>query len=321
MRACITGGAGFIGGALAGRLLAEGVSVQILARPSARANQIEAAGATVVRGDLEDSEAVKKAIAGADVVYHAAAKVEGPWTEKQFMETNVGGTQSVLEACLQLGIPRIVYLSSVAVYGPVADGQRIDEETPFDDVPQERDFYAQSKIAADQLVMEFARKTGTAVTILRPGIVFGPGRALPLGLLAARLGKLAIVCGDRRQRIPLSYVENLVDAIELVGSAAPPGLREYIVVDDDDLTLGQYHSVRGRAQHGWTVFVPARIVVMAASSGLVPAKSGAFSKRQVLRATQDRSYDTKRIREELGWAPKVGLKEAIERTIGASGGF
>jgi nucleoside-diphosphate-sugar epimerase len=321
MRACITGGTGFIGGALARRLLAEGVAVQLLARPSGRADQIESSGATVMRGDVENPDAVRKAIAGAEVVYHVAAKVEGPWTKEQFMETNVVGTEHVLDACRQLGTPRLVYLSSIAVYGPIAKGQGIDEETPFDEFPAERELYAQSKIAADQLVMEFARKTGTAVTILRPGIVFGPGRTLPLGLLAARLGKLAIVFGNRRQRMPLSYVENLVDAIKLAGTASHGGLREYIIVDDEQLTLGNYHAARGKAQRDWTVFMPAGIVVMAASSGLVPLKSGGFSKRQVVRATQDRLYHTKRIREELGWVPKIPLKEAIDRTLGAGEGF
>jgi len=322
MRVWVTGATGFIGAALVRRLLRAGVSVRALARPSARADELEARGVAVVRGDLRDREAIERAVEGAEVVYHTAAKVEGPGSAKEFMETNLGGTQQVFEACIRQGVPQVVHMSSIAVYGLAGKGERIDENTICDSPAEPRDSYALSKIEADQYAVAIGRKTKLAVTILRPGIVYGPGRPLPTALLGFRLDKTNVVFGRREQRFPLSYVENLVDAMELVGQRTNGGLRQYIVIDDDDLTLGQYHAVRAEVEKTCTLFFPGWPVMLAAIGvevlmWLPPLGFGTSGiwRRQVRRALQDRWYDTRRIREETGWAPKVPLREAIEQTI------
>ena len=308
MRVCVTGGTGFIGRALAPPLLADGAQVRALARPSQRADELEAWGAEVIRGDLSDPAAIERAVREAEVVYHAAAKLSPPGARAEFFEANVRGTERVLQACLQAGVGRVVYLSSLAVYGPVREGERIDEDTPFDDVPEQRDLYAQSKIAADELAVSFAGKNGLPVAILRPGLVYGPGRPLPAGLLAFRLGKTDFAFGNRDHRVPLNYVENLVDAILLLASLKDRKLRQYIIVDDENLTLGQYRAAKREADGTRTLFLPGRPVLLGGPLAGMP-------RRQVRRALQDRFYDTRRIREDTGWAPKVPLREAIRRTL------
>jgi len=170
MRVCVTGGTGFLGTVLVRDLLARGIPVRVLARPSRRADQLETQGAEVVRGGLGDPDCIARAVEGADIVYHLAAKVDAPGGRADFLETNVAGTERVLTVCLRQGVGRVVYASSLAVYGPVPNGQRIDENTPCDQSPQLRDFYAQSKILADELAVTFARETTLPITILRPGI-------------------------------------------------------------------------------------------------------------------------------------------------------
>ena len=320
MRVCVTGGTGFVGGALVRRLVAEGSQVRVLARPSPRADELEAKGAEVVRGDLSDGAAIQRAVEGAEVVYHIAAKVEGHGSRDQFFETNVGGTERVLAASLRAKARRVVHLSSIAVYGLTAADTAINEVTPFDDVPEDRDFYAQSKIEADRLAMTIGADTEMGVTILRPGVIYGPGRPLPTALLGARIRKLDFVFGRPEQPFPLNYIENLIDAMTVVARVADRVSRQFIVIDDEALTLGQYHAARAKVQRTWTMFFPARPVVMAATCArpvmrLVLANTGAFSRRQILRASQDRWYDTRRIRGETGWAPKVPLRDAIERTV------
>jgi len=315
MRVGVTGATGFVGAALVRRLLQAGASVRALARRSARADELEARGVEVVRGDLRDAEAVERAVAGAEVVYHTAAMVEGQGSRKDFIETNVGGTQCVFEGCMRKSVPRVVYLSSVAVYGLAQKGERINEDTPFDGSLEERDSYARSKIEADQYAVAIGRKTKLAVTILRPGIVFGPGRPLPTALLGFRFDKTNVVFGRREQRFPLTYVENLVDAMVSVGRGANGGLRQYIVIDDDDLTLGQYYLARAEVQKTRAIFLPGWPVLLGASLASAVGAGRRLPKRQVERSLQDRWYDTRRIREETGWAPKVPLREAIEQTI------
>jgi nucleoside-diphosphate-sugar epimerase len=318
MRVCVTGGTGFLGGGLARRLLAERVPLRVLARPSRRADELEACGAQVVRGPLDDSESVARAVEGTDLVYHAAAKVEGAGSKADFLEANVGGTERILTACLRHRVSRVVYVSSVAVYGPVRSGERIDEDTPYDAAPELRDFYAQSKILADQFAVSFARKTGLPVAIIRPGLIYGPGRPLPVGLLGFRLGKTNCVFANSNWHVPLNYIENLIDAMRLVSDLKDERLRQFNIVDDEELTLDQYHHTRTEIEKTRTLFFPGWPLLFAAPFAeavmrVLPFGGNArFSKHQLKRALQDRFYDTSRIRNETGWKPKVQLREALE---------
>lgn len=320
MRVCVTGGTGFVGKALVKRLLAGGAQVRVLARPSPRAEALEAAGAEVVRGDLGDADAIARAVEGAEIVYHAGAKISGGGGREEFFDANVRGTDAVLQASLRAKARRIVYLSSIAVYGLAEPDETIDEDTPFDDRPEERDFYAWSKIEADRLTMKFAKHSAVPVTILRPGVIFGPGRPLPTALIGARLGKLDIVFGRPSLPYPLIYIENLLDALERAARSSDSRLLQYIVLDDEKMTLGQYHAAREKVTGSRTIFLPSWPVVTAATVShpvlrFFPGDPGAFSRRQMLRASQDRHYSTRRIRDELRWLPRVALADAIERTL------
>jgi nucleoside-diphosphate-sugar epimerase len=320
MRVAITGATGFVGQALAKRLLAGGVQVRALARPSPRAEALAGAGAEIIPGDLSDAGALSRAVEGAEIVYHAAAQVAGHASRQQFFDANVRGTDAVLQAALRGRLRRIIYLSSIAVYGPLVDDEIIDEDTPFDELPEERDYYAHSKIEADRLALKFAKHSPVPLTIFRPGIVFGPGRPLPTALLGARIGKLDIVFGRRNQPFPLNYIDNLIDALELAAREPANDSRQYIVLDDEKLTLGQFHAAKNKVTNSNAIFVSAQPAVMAATithpiARFIPANTGAFSRRQMIRASEDRRYSTRRIRQELNWKPRIPLEEAIARTI------
>ncbi len=317
MIVCVTGGTGFVGGALVRRLLADKVPVRVLARPSARADELESRGAEVVRGSLADTEALKRAVAGSECVYHVAAMVEAPGDTADFVDANLGGTERVFAACLAAGVRQVVYTSSIAVYGPVREGEVITEGTPFDEAPEQRDSYAQSKILADKFALEFSRQHGLPLVILRAGIVFGPGKGLPIGLLGLQVGKTSVVFGKGSNRFPLNYVENLVDALLLAGNLPQPGLRQYIVLDDDDLTLEQYHAARGAVDGSKAMFLPGWPVRTAGAIAspvmrlLHVGVGSGFTPHQLRRSLQDRHYDTSRIRQELGWRARIPLGQAL----------
>ncbi len=130
-------------------------------------------GVEIVRGALDDPDAIARAVADADVVYHLAARVDAPGSKADFLDANVGGTERVLTACLRHGVGRVIYASSLAVYGPIASGECIDENTAYDASPQLRDAYAESKILAEQFVVSFARSNRLPIAIVRPGIFMG----------------------------------------------------------------------------------------------------------------------------------------------------
>jgi nucleoside-diphosphate-sugar epimerase len=320
MRIGVTGATGFIGRALVRRLLAQGSDVQVLARPSPGAAQIEAIGARVVTGDLRDKPAIARLVMGTDVVYHLAAMVDSPGTKAAFIEANLNGTENVLEACLAGGVRRVVYASSIAVYGLAKPGEPIDENTSFDDQPERRDLYAQSKILADQFAMSFSRKTGLPLTVIRPGIVFGSGKPLPIGLLGFHAGKTNFVFGARANRFPIIYVENLVDALQLAAQPDRAEPQQFNIVDDDNLTLASYHQSKSQLDGTTAIFLPGwpvRFVasIVGAASRVLPIAGGALSAHQVERALQDRSYLTRRIRAELGWKPRISLSDALRRSL------
>jgi nucleoside-diphosphate-sugar epimerase len=324
MRVCVTGGTGFLGSYLVRDLLARGTNVRVLARPSPRADRLAATGVEIAKGDLRDPDSIARAVRGADIVYHLAAKV-GAAPYKDYFDINVGGTERVLKACAEGGVGQFVYASSLAVYGPVAEGTSIDESTSFDDKPQLRDPYSESKIKADQLVSAFAKRSGLPTVIVREGIIFGPGRRLPAGIFAFRLGKTDIVFGTPRNHFPLNYVENLIDAI-LAASAPDSGLREFNVLDDDALTLGRYHELKRAADHssthfasGWPLYAASPFAE--ALRPIIPMGDTRLSRHQLERSLQDRRYDTSRIRRETGWTPRVSVDEAIQRTLSGTKPF
>lgn len=324
MRVCVTGGTGFLGSYLVRDLLARGTKVRVLARPSPRAQSLAAAGVEIVPGDLRDPESIARAVHGADIVYHLAAKV-GAAPYKDYFEINVDGTKRILQACAGNGVTQFVYASSLAVYGPVAEGSIIDENTPFDDMPRLRDPYSESKIKADQLVSSFAKTTGLPTLLVREGIIFGPGRRLPAGIFAFRLGNTDVVFGKPQNHFPLNYVENLIDAM-IVAASSGSGLREFNVLDDDALTLGHYHKLKRAADRssthfasGWPLYVASPFAE--ALRPIIPMGDTRLSRHQVERSLQDRRYDTSSIRRATGWTPRVSLEEAIQRTLNATRPF
>src|SRR5271165_5130179 len=231
MRVTVTGGTGFLGGFLVRDLLAKGATVRVLARPSPRAEQLQAGGAEVITGDVNHHDSMARAVAGAGIVYHLAARV-GAAPRRSYFDVNVGGTERVLLASSRARVSQFVYLSSLAVYGPAEEGEPIDENTPLDKHPYLRDSYAESKIAADRLVSSYAQQTGLPIVVVRPGIIYGPGRPLPIGIFAFRAGGTNVVFGKPEHRFPLNYVENLVDALQTLAGPGS-GFREYNILDDD----------------------------------------------------------------------------------------
>ncbi|MGC2109822.1 MAG: NAD-dependent epimerase/dehydratase family protein [Candidatus Korobacteraceae bacterium] len=322
MLVCVTGGTGFVGGFLVRDLLAKGTPVRVLARPSPRADALRRAGADIVTGELADADSIARAVKGASIVYHLAAKVGAPGSRQDYLETNVAGTERVLAACAQQKAGQIVYVGSLAAYGPIPEGARIDEDTPFDEQPAQRDPYSESRTAADRLVSSFAQRTGMPAVILRPGIIYGPGRRLPLGILAFQLGKTNVVFGRADNRIPLNYVENFVDAMQMAANRGA-GLRQFNIVDDDDLTLRQYHEVKSsidgtttRFSSPWPLHIAGPITELLRP--MLPMGDLRLSRRQLERSLQNRWYDTGCIREQTGWQPTIPLTDAILRTVNAA---
>ena len=178
MRTFVTGGTGFIGGAVVRRLLEAGHEVRVLVRPSADTQQLDGLPAKRVQGDLRDRESLRRGMAGCGWVFHVAALYSywgARW--KAFYETNVEGTRQALEIARDQGAERVVYTSSIAVLGVHKDGSPANEETPGS-LADRIGPYQRSKFLAEEIACDFARR-GLPVVIVNPSSPVGIGDHKP----------------------------------------------------------------------------------------------------------------------------------------------
>jgi nucleoside-diphosphate-sugar epimerase len=211
----VTGGTGFLGRHLVERLLAQGRQVTVLGRTPAPA--LEARGVRFVRASLADAEAVRAACAGAETVFHTAAKV-GVWGRyDDFFRTNVLGTRAILAGCRDHGVRRLVYTSTPSVVYNGRDLAGADESLPLTAACPSP--YPLTKALAEREVLA-ANSPELHTVALRPHLIWGVGdpHLVPRLLAKARAGRLRIV-GTGHNRVDLVHVENAVDA-HLLAEAA-----------------------------------------------------------------------------------------------------
>ncbi len=219
MRYLITGGAGFVGSALANRLATDGHEVRVLDDLSAgdpgRLND----SISFTRGDVSDIPKLWTLLQGVQCVYHVAARVsvtESVLYPKDYNAVNVGGTVSVLEAVRDAGVNRIVFASSGAVYGEQPE-QPLHEQMP----PDPRSPYAVSKLASEYYIRTTGILWGIETVSLRLFNVYGPGQQLPTAhppvipifLRQALKNGSIIVHGDGKQTRDYVYIDDVVDAL------------------------------------------------------------------------------------------------------------
>ena len=172
-RALITGGTGFIGSNIALRLVERGWQVSILERPGASRILLEEGPFEFVEGDVLIPDSLLPAMAGIDVVFHAAGVVDY-WRQgvDRMNQVNIEGTRSVMEAALKSQVERVVHTSSTAAMG-IHPNQVVDETFAFN-VKPERFVYGYSKYQAEQIVLELVRTKGLPAVIVNPTTVIGP---------------------------------------------------------------------------------------------------------------------------------------------------
>jgi dihydroflavonol-4-reductase len=178
MRTFVTGGTGFIGGAVVRRLLEAGHEVRALVRPGADTRQLDGLPVEQIPGDLANASSLKQGMAGCDWVFHVAA-LYSYWGHRweEFYQTNVEGTRRVLETAREQGVARIVYTSSIAVLGVHEDHSPATEDTPSS-LADRIGLYQRSKFLAEEVARDMA-KQGLPVVIVNPSTPVGVGDHKP----------------------------------------------------------------------------------------------------------------------------------------------
>jgi nucleoside-diphosphate-sugar epimerase len=207
----VTGGSGFIGGRLIGRLATEcGAKVRVLVRSFGGAARIARYPIEMVRGDITVVEAVDRAAAGCDVIFHCAYGRDGDRAART--RATVSGTDNVLAAARRQGTRRVVYTSTLAVYGTPTTPE-LDETAPRE---RTGDLYGDSKLDAEALAFQYWRTHGVPVSVVQPTVVYGPFgptfTVTPLQQL--RTGRIILINGGTGVCNAV-YVDDVVSAMLL----------------------------------------------------------------------------------------------------------
>lgn len=318
MKVAITGASGFLGGALAAAYVGRGDDVVALVRQTSDTSLLEQLGVELVRGELTDSDSFSNLVESADLAIHCAAIASdfGPW--ENFLAINVNAVNFFLEACHRQKIPRVIHISSVAVYGNGRHHRGTDEDAAYEDIII--DNYTRSKIMAERLAFQYYQEHRLPVTIVRPGYIWGDGdrAVMPKIIDGVKKGILAVV--DHGQNLMnLTHVDNLVQGVVLAGQTEEAIGRAYNITDGSKVTtrkffedllniIGVEYKIKSYP------YVPAYVAAYFCElySHLRSYKIAPPITRYAVRMGKyDQVFDISRAMYELSYKPKVSYAEGM----------
>ncbi len=324
-RVLLTGASSLLGAGVARALHGRGDEVVVLQRrPAAVAAEL---GLREVLGDVTDAAAVADAAAGVDAVVHVAGRVGVVGSREQFHDTNVVGTRTVLDAARVAGAGRFVFVSSPSVAHAGAALSGCDAEPA--DPRRAHGHYSRSKAAAELDVLA-ADAPGFATIAVRPHLIWGPGDTQLVGRIVdrARSGRLALV-GGGRALIDTTYVDNAVDAVVAALDRADRGHGQaFVVSNGEPRPVAELVERICRAQGeapprrsvprsvAWAGGAVAEAVWRVARRSDDPPMTR-FLATQLATAHW---FDQRRVRDVLGWEPRVSLDEGFARLAAAGSG-
>ena len=322
-KALVTGGSGFVGGALIKELRRRDVEVATVCR----GNQplFDKLGVVHFQGDIRDPKVVVDAAKGCDVVFHVAAKagIWGSW--KDYYSINVTGTENILQACRAHDIPVLVYTGTPSVVFNGNDIKGADESMPY--AEKFLCHYAHTKTIAEKKVLA-ANSESLKTVSLRPHLVWGPGDTnLIPRLLDRGRRKLLKQVGDGQNLVDVSYIDNVVDAHLLAAenllSEGTASGKAYFISQGDPVHLwGWINDLFGRLdipkveQHVSFRKAYAAGAVMEAIYSIFGVKKEPLMTRFLAeQLAKSHWFSIGNAKKDFGYQPKISTEEGIERML------
>jgi dihydroflavonol-4-reductase len=315
-RVLVTGGTGFTGVHLVRRLVAEGNAVRVLARSAEKAHALLPPEVDVTEGDIADPDAIARSIRGRAVVYHLAAVYrEAGIPDSRYREVHVDATARLLDASRAEGVRRFVHCSTIGVHGHI-EHPPANEEYRF----APGDIYQETKAEGERLVLEYGRRHGFPVTVVRPAAIYGPGdlRLRKLFRMIAR--RRFVMLGSGEVYLHMVHVDDLVDGIRLAADRPEAVGEPFILAGEDYRSLNDIVAIIARALN---VPVPRRrlpvtpfyLAGAVCEAICVPLRiEPPIFRRRVAFFTKSRAFSIAKARERLGYGPRVDLESGIRTT-------
>jgi nucleoside-diphosphate-sugar epimerase len=317
MRAFVTGGTGFIGSHVVQRLRDRGDEVVVLARRPEKAAGLDA---EVVQGDLSDGDAIRRGMEGCQAVFHIAADYRvgmDPSKQDSMRNSNIGGTERVLDAAADAGVEKIVYVSTINIFGNT-NGQTVDESYRRDEADGFVSTYDETKYRA-HLLAEQRAAGGAPIVIVQPGSVYGSGDHALVGQMIdqASTGKMPAKAFPELG-LNMVHVDDVADGIMLAYDKGKPG--ESYVLGGEITTQGDLidraAAIGGKKPPRMTVPPVLLKAMIPVGRWIGPPMGLPPNFREMISAAHNVTYWAKddKARQELGYQPRdldTGLRETI----------
>lgn len=317
MRVLVTGATGFTGSVLVRKLVNQGLNVVAIARPNSDIKSFEDLPIEWIRGDVFNEEIVKKAVKGTNYIFHLATPYrEAKLADSGFHQVHVLSTQMLAQAALnEPDFKRFVHVSTVGVHGHI-EHPPADENYPINP----GDIYQKTKVEAEFWLREFAQQNNLAIAVVRPAAIYGPGdkRLLKIFKMVSRQWVPVIGKGDLLYH--LIHVEDLTDFLihtaihpQAVGEVFICGSKEAISFDKMVKIISDYYQlpVKFIKLPAAPLFALGDVVELVCKPlGIEPP----IYRRRLAFFTKDRSFNTNKMRELVGFAPAYSDEEGLRKT-------
>jgi nucleoside-diphosphate-sugar epimerase len=317
MTILVTGATGFLGSALVTELLRQKQPVHILARDVKKAREQFGEAVTIIPGEITEAKHVQQAVDGATVIYHLVGRLYHPSVPTElYRRTHVEGTRILLDACKgQNQLQRIVHCSTTGVFGVTGKTPASEDALYAPTNP-----YEATKLEGEQLALKAYQEDGLPISVIRPGLVYGPGDIHLLGFFVSiKKGLFRVINGGKAELHPV-YIDDMTAAFLLCAERPEALGRSYNIAGERAVTIQELgtaiaHSLGRELPKGsiplWLANLASDIFTMVPG---IQGEKAPLTRSRVKFLTNSRVYDIRRAKAELGYAPRVDLEQGMKLT-------
>jgi nucleoside-diphosphate-sugar epimerase len=317
----VTGATGLLGSHIAEHLRTRGERVRALIRPTSDTTFLRQLGVELVVGDLTEPDSLRRAVAGADVVYHCAARVGdwGPW--RVFQREVIDATANLLDACRLAGVGRVLHVSSIIVYGhPRIRQEQFTEDEPLGQNPWIWDYYCRAKVRAEELCRQYPGD----LTIVRPSWIYGPRdrTTLPRVIKALDAGRVAIL-GRGDNLLNIIYAGDVAEgAIRAANHPQAKG-QAYNLSSEGQITQSDFLDLladelgrpRIRAHVSYRLAFWGGFLSEVVGRLIRIRRPPHLTRYAVALIGRSTRFSIAKACEQLGWRPRVDVREGVRQTL------